>query len=120
MPIIDVRTVETLFEAGLISSKQRDLGHYEEYRLAIEGIRQRCPGWTVRQIDRALFAYHKQVLDKKARKSCGQSHKSVPVNLEQAARSALTEIDGCAPLLARVVACQAHFSRIDNTVSDNQ
>jgi hypothetical protein len=87
MPIIDVRTVETLFEAGLISTRQRDLGHYEEYRQAIEGIKQRCPGWSVRQIDRALFAYHKQVLDKKARKRncCGQSHKSVPVTLEQTA-----------------------------------
>jgi hypothetical protein len=76
MPIIDVRTVETLFESGLISTKQRDLGHYEEYRQAIEGIRRRCPGWSVRQIDRALFAYHKQVLDKKA--SEGKLQRSVP------------------------------------------
>jgi hypothetical protein len=59
MPIIDVRTVEVLFEAGFISTKQRDLEHYEEFRKAIDGIRHHCPGWTLRQIDRALFAYHK-------------------------------------------------------------
>jgi len=66
MPIIDVRTVETLFVAGLISTELRELETYEEYRRAIDGIGQRCPGWTLREIDRALFAYHKQVLSKEA------------------------------------------------------
>jgi len=70
MPIIDVRTVEVLFEAGLISGKQRNLAHYEEFRHAIDEIRRRCPGWTLRQIDRALFAYHKQILEKQ------RTHKS--------------------------------------------
>ncbi len=74
MPIIDVRTVEVLFEAGLVSTKRRDLGHYEEFRKAIEGIRQRCPRWSLRQIDRALFAYHKQVLDKKGQDGKCRSH----------------------------------------------
>jgi hypothetical protein len=63
MPIIDVRTVEVLFEAGLIAARGRDLANYEEFRRAIDGIRRRCPDWTLRQMDRALFAYHKQVLD---------------------------------------------------------
>jgi hypothetical protein len=63
MPIVDVRTVETLFAAGLISTELRELETYEEFRRAIDEIRRRCPGWTLRQIDRALFAYHKQVLD---------------------------------------------------------
>jgi hypothetical protein len=67
MPIIDVRPVEVLFDAGLVSSKQRDLKRYENFRMAIEGIRRRCPESSVREIDRALFAYHKQVLDKKSR-----------------------------------------------------
>jgi hypothetical protein len=58
MPIIDVRTAEVLVEAGLIRTADRDLDHYEVFRNAIEGIRQRCPGWSLRQIDRALFAYH--------------------------------------------------------------
>ena len=71
IPIIDVRTVEVLFEAGLVSTKQRDLGHYEEFRKAIGAIRHRCPRWRLRQIDRALFAYHKRVLDKKGqRRKC--------------------------------------------------
>ena len=67
MPIIDVRTVEVLFRAGLVSTERRDLAHYEEFRHALEGIRRRCPNWSLREIDRALFAYHKQVLDKKGR-----------------------------------------------------
>ena len=73
MPIIDVRTVEVLFAAGLVSTKQRDLKHYEEFRLAIEGIRQRCPHRNLREIDRALFAYHKQVLDYSGHGTQGQS-----------------------------------------------
>ena len=63
MPIIDVRTVGTLHEAGRIRTKQRDLEHYEEFRLAIDRIRRECPNRTLRQIDKALFAYHKIVLD---------------------------------------------------------
>jgi hypothetical protein len=66
MPIIDVRTVEVLYAAGLLSTDRRDFAHYEEYRRAIEGIRHRCPGWSLREIDRALFAYHKQFLEKTA------------------------------------------------------
>jgi hypothetical protein len=64
MPIIDVRTVEVLYAAGLLPTDRRDLAHYEEYRRAIESIRHRCPGWSLREIDRALFAYHKQFLEK--------------------------------------------------------
>lgn len=65
MPIIDIRTCEVLFAAGLTSTDRKDLAHYEEFRRAIDGIRRRCSRWTLRQIDRALFAYHKQVLDKR-------------------------------------------------------
>jgi hypothetical protein len=64
MPIIDVRTCEVLFAARLISTDRKDLAHYEEFRRAIDGIRLRCPRWTLRQIDRALFAYHKQAFQK--------------------------------------------------------
>jgi hypothetical protein len=63
MPIIDVRTCDVLFAAGLISNDRKNLAHYEEFRRAIEGISRRCPRWTLRQIDRALFAYHKQVFE---------------------------------------------------------
>jgi hypothetical protein len=64
MPIIDVRTAEVLFAAGLVPTKHRDLKRYETSRRAIDQIRNRCSGWSLREIDRALFAYHKQVLDK--------------------------------------------------------
>jgi hypothetical protein len=72
MPIIDVRTIEVLYAAGIIHSQHKDLEHYEGFRSAIEGIRRRCPRWTLRQIDRALFAYHKQGLSKHERTArCG-------------------------------------------------
>ncbi|HMD83799.1 MAG TPA: hypothetical protein VKO18_03755 [Terriglobia bacterium] len=67
MPIMDVRTVEALVHARRISTRQRDLEHYEEFRKAIDRIRHECPNWTLRQIDRALFAYHKLILGKKGR-----------------------------------------------------
>lgn len=71
MPIIDVRTVEVLYKAaGLLSTARRDLAHYEEYRQAIWGIKRQCQGWSLREIDRALFAYHKQVLEKRAVRKC--------------------------------------------------
>jgi hypothetical protein len=74
MPIIDVRTVGVLFAAGLISTNQKDLEHYEEFRRAIHGIASRCPGWSLREIDRALFAYHTEVLDKVGQAArCGWS-----------------------------------------------
>jgi len=74
MPIIDVRTVETLHKAGRIHTKMRDLAHYEEFRGAIDKIRRECPNWTLRQIDKALFAYHKVVLDTTNTKTSRRFH----------------------------------------------
>jgi hypothetical protein len=103
MPIIDVRTVEVLYTAGLISTDRRDLAHYEEFRKAIEGIRQRCPGWSLREIDRALFAYHKQVLERstteREQSVCTRTVKPLDTwrNFPAAARSMLgTNHDGFA------------------------
>lgn len=62
MPIIDVRTVEVLFKARLISSRGVTFSHYEEFRYVMDCIRHRFAGWNLREIDRALFAYHKQVV----------------------------------------------------------
>jgi hypothetical protein len=62
MPIIDVRTIEVLFAAGLVSSRAITLTHYEEFRYVMDCIRHRFAEWNLREIDRALFAYHKQVL----------------------------------------------------------
>ncbi len=65
MPIIDVRTVETLYEADRVRTSIRDLDHFEEFRAAMDEIRRECPESSLRQIDKALFAYHKIVLDAK-------------------------------------------------------
>ena len=59
-PIMDIRTVEVLHQAGCIESTQRDQKHYMPFRSAILGIAQRSPGSSLREIDRSLFAYHKQ------------------------------------------------------------
>jgi hypothetical protein len=64
MPIIDVRTIGVLFAAGLISTSHKDLEHYDEFRQAILRIQSSCPGRSLREIDRALFAYHKEILGK--------------------------------------------------------
>lgn len=63
-PIMDVRTVETLYHAGYIESKQRDSTRYVSFRQAMLAIAQRHADWSLRQIDRALFAYHKQELER--------------------------------------------------------
>ncbi len=59
LPIIDKRTVEVLHYAGHLKSKQRNETSYAAFRAAIFGIAQQCPRWSLREIDRALFAYHK-------------------------------------------------------------
>jgi len=58
-PIMDIRTVETLHEAGLIKHKSRTLNSFVPFKNAIVDISVSCPQWSLRQIDRALFAYHK-------------------------------------------------------------
>jgi hypothetical protein len=64
IPIIDVRTVEVLYYARRLSNKQRDFARYEPFRRTIKEIQAACPARTLREIDRALFAYHKLILDK--------------------------------------------------------
>lgn len=58
-PIIDIRTVEVLYARGYVKSKLRDARRYPDFKAAILLIRQQFPKWTLRQIDRALFAFHK-------------------------------------------------------------
>lgn len=58
-PIMDIRTVEVLYAGGYIKSKLRDARRYPDFKAAILSIRQQFPKWTLRQIDRALFAFHK-------------------------------------------------------------
>jgi hypothetical protein len=89
IPIIDVRTVEVLHSAGLLSTDRRDLAHFEEFRQAIEAIRRRCPAWSLRQIDRALFAYHKQFLEKdRARQEGKASGRFLAARVQECGHSA--------------------------------
>lgn len=74
-PIMDIRTVETLYHAGYIESKARDQKRYIPFRSAILTIANNCPRWSLRQIDRALFAYHKIELAPKNIKTTKKSKK---------------------------------------------
>jgi len=80
-PIMDIRTAETLHYAERIESKQRDLKRYTPFRSVILDIRQKHPRWSLRQIDRTLFAYHKIELKPMLRKGrqIPKSTKKVPV-----------------------------------------
>jgi len=62
-PIIDKRTAETLYYARFINSTSTDSSHYPLFRSAIVHIARENPSFTLREIDRALFAYHKSYLE---------------------------------------------------------
>ncbi|MBM4141170.1 MAG: hypothetical protein FJ242_06735 [Nitrospira sp.] len=59
-PIIDQRTVDVLKHFGYIQHKSRDLKRYPAFKEAILLLKQRYPRWFLGEIDRAMFAYHKQ------------------------------------------------------------
>ena len=63
VPIIDFRTVEVLHAAGLLKSRSNQYENYTAFRQAIEKIRAACPRYSLREIDRALFAFHKLELE---------------------------------------------------------
>jgi hypothetical protein len=58
-PIMDIRTCEALYHHGYIRSKSRDEKRYSDFRNAILDIQKKYPRWSLRQIDKALFAYNK-------------------------------------------------------------
>lgn len=58
-PIMDIRTVETLHYMGYIKLKARDQKRYVSFQSTILTIARDYPKWSLRQIDKALFAYHK-------------------------------------------------------------
>ena len=64
-PIIDMRTAETLYYAGRIKSKLTDFSHYASFRSEILKIARENPSFSLREIDRALFTYHKIYLSLK-------------------------------------------------------
>ena len=59
-PIMDVRTVEVLHRFRYIKHRSRDLKRYPLFQNAIHSVQCASPTWSLRQIDRALFAFHKQ------------------------------------------------------------
>jgi hypothetical protein len=73
-PIVDFRTVEALQKGGYLDKSKskyrfRDtIQGYNCFRRTILNIAQRCPTRSLREIDRALFAYHKIELDPKSKR----------------------------------------------------
>ena len=59
-PIIDRRTADVLRHFGYIRCKSTGIAQYPEFMKAILKIRGSCPNWSLREIDRAVFTYHKQ------------------------------------------------------------
>jgi hypothetical protein len=59
-PIIDRRTVDVLRHFGYIQYKSTGIAQYPAFMAAVLAIRDYCPKWTLREIDRAIFAFHKQ------------------------------------------------------------
>jgi len=58
-PIYDVRTVETLNSFGYLSNKTVSVAKYPEFQTVIKSLRTSLRDYNLRQIDRALFSYHK-------------------------------------------------------------
>jgi len=58
-PIIDIRTVETLYRAGRIKHSSTAPSHYAAFRSEIISILSEISPFTLRELDRSLFAYHK-------------------------------------------------------------
>lgn len=64
-PIYDFRTTETLYYFGYINSKIVSLRRYREFQETIQRLRKELVRYDLRQIDRALFAFHKISFNRK-------------------------------------------------------
>lgn len=66
-PIMDVRAAEALYYSGYLNAKSRTQNNYANYRRVITDIAQqnKC---SLRELDKALFAYHKKKLEPEVRK----------------------------------------------------
>jgi len=60
-PIMDVRASEALYYLGNLKAKGRNPKNYVNYRKEILNINQKT-NCTIREIDKAFFAYHKKKL----------------------------------------------------------
>jgi len=67
-PIFDVRTVETLNFARLIQFKRTNPTHYASFRSVMLNLLRENQPFSLREIDRALFAFHKIQLTQKQSK----------------------------------------------------
>ena len=59
-PIIDRRTVDVLRHFGYIRYKSTGIAQYPAFMAAILALRDQYPKWSLREIDRAVFSFHKQ------------------------------------------------------------
>ncbi|MCK9205514.1 MAG: hypothetical protein M0P66_00235 [Salinivirgaceae bacterium] len=59
-PIYDFRTVEVLHCFGYFKYKTASLSHYQEFQKTLKYLRTNLVHYNLRQIDRALFAFHKK------------------------------------------------------------
>jgi thermostable 8-oxoguanine DNA glycosylase len=73
-PIMDIRVTEVLYYSGYLNAKSRTQNNYDNFRRIILNIAQqtKCP---LREIDKALFAYHKIELEPKIRGAMDRSNK---------------------------------------------
>jgi hypothetical protein len=71
-PIYDFRTTETLHYFCYLNSKTVSPGRYREFQEAIQKLRKELVHYDLRQIDRALFAFHKNSFSHK--KNCTLQH----------------------------------------------
>jgi hypothetical protein len=77
-PIMDVRVTEVLCDFGYLEVKSRSPKNYIKFRDVILAIVQEF-GCSIRELDCALFAYHKLKLspqNKKEKKECGKVNRS--------------------------------------------
>jgi len=63
-PIYDVRTVEALNYFGYLESKTVSHKRYTKFCKVLNEIKRYVDNYSLREIDRALFAFHKQKLVK--------------------------------------------------------
>lgn len=107
LPIIDIRTAETLYYAGRIKSKSTDFSHYASFRSEMSKIVKENPTFSLREIDRALSAYHKICLAPKSQKG-SQKNKNFHklINLEDPMES----LHEFTVRLSRDVGCYYHHT----------
>ncbi len=87
MPIYDRRTVEALNRFSCIEQSKTSESGYSEFRSALLQIRDDLGEFTLRQIDRALFAYHKVEMEKKGQARNNLRHRNRKSDVSFPARS---------------------------------